>query len=90
RLETGRPSCSTVPPAGPDRRIITVAGIDCSANGFNGRATVPVREFFKIFLTEPITEDDAIYGEIIGSASEAGTGAVGTGGIVRDVVQLYR
>jgi hypothetical protein len=96
RAETGRPTCSPHQ-AGPDRRVITVAGIDCAANNIQGSANnVPVREFFKIFLTEPVGTDGAnppsfdIYGEIVGSASEEGTGAVGTGGIVRDVVQLYR
>ncbi len=97
RAETGRPICSGSTPAGPDRRVIIVAGIDCAANSIRGAASdVPVREFFKIFLTEPVGQDGSspprldIWGEIIGSASETGTGATGSGGIVRDVVQLYR
>ncbi|MDX5350923.1 MAG: pilus assembly protein TadG-related protein [Paracoccaceae bacterium] len=91
RAETGLPQCSTSQPAPPDRRIITVAGIDCEANEIRGRATnVPVREFFKIFLTEPVQQDFGIWGEIVGSASEAGEGGEGIGGLVRDVVQLYR
>lgn len=96
RAETGRPTCSPHM-AGPDRRIITVAGIDCAANNIQGSANnVPVQEFFKIFLTEPVGQTGTnppsfdMYGEVVGSASEEGTGAVGTGGIVRDVVQLYR
>jgi Flp pilus assembly protein TadG len=96
RPETGRPTCSPHR-AGPDRRIITVAGIDCTANPIRGSANnVPVQEFFKIFLTEPVRQTGSnppsfdMYGEIVGSASEVGTGAGGTGGIVRDVVQLYR
>ncbi|WP_431298240.1 pilus assembly protein TadG-related protein [Tabrizicola sp. BL-A-41-H6] len=91
RAETGRPTCSGAAPAGPDRRIITVAGIDCAANNIRGAANnVPVKEFFKIFLTEPVDSGNNIWGEVVGSASEEGTGAIGTGGIVRDVVQLYR
>lgn len=90
RAESGLPTCSTRPPAPPDRRIITVAGIDCAANGIRGSASnVPVKEFFKIFLTEPVV-DFQIYGEIVGSASFAGEGAQDIGGLVRDVVQLYR
>ncbi len=96
RAETGRPTCSPHR-AGPERRVITVAGIDCAANPIQGRTLdVPVREFFKIFLTEPVRQTGSnppsfdIYGEIVGSASEVGTGAEGVGGIVRDVVQLYR
>ena len=91
RAETGLKTCSGAPAASPDRRIITVAGIDCEENAIRGAANnVPVREFFKIFLTEPVDADNNIWGEVVGSASEIGTGAVGTGGIVRDVVQLYR
>jgi hypothetical protein len=91
RSETGRPACSSQPYAPPDRRVITVAGIDCEANSIRGAASnVPVEEFFKIFLTEPVDDDMNIWGEIVGSASEVGTGAEGVGGLVRDVVQLYR
>ncbi|MBA3910765.1 MAG: hypothetical protein C0524_13030 [Rhodobacter sp.] len=92
RAETGLPVCSgSATSAPPDRRVITVAGIDCEANNIRGAASnVPVKEFFKVFLTEPVGEDMSIWGEIIGSASEIGTGAGGTGGLVRDVVQLYR
>ena len=91
RSETGRPVCSNQTPAPPDRRVITVAGIDCGEHNIRGAADdVPVKEFFKIFLTEPVDAGMNIWGEIIGSASEVGTGAGGTGGLVRDVVQLYR
>ncbi len=91
RLETGRPTCSAQPYAPPDRRVITVAGIDCAANNIRGAASnVPVEEFFRIFLTEPVDASMNIWGEVVGSASEIGTGAGGTGGLVRDVVQLYR
>lgn len=97
RAETGLPSCSGSSPASPDRRVIIVAGIDCVGNSIRGASTnVPVHEFFKIFLTEPVGQDGSspptldIWGEIVGSASAAGTGASGAGGLVRDVVQLYR
>lgn len=95
--ETGLPSCSHAAPAGPDRRVIIVAGVDCAANEIKGAATgIPVKEFVKVFLTEPVGQDGTsppqldIWGEVIGSASNGGTGATGVGGIVRDVVQLYR
>lgn len=91
RSETGRPVCSNQRAAPPDRRVITVAGIDCGEHNIRGAAEdVPVKEFFKIFLTEPVDADMNIWGEVIGSASEIGSGAGGTGGLVRDVVQLYR
>ena len=95
--ETGLPSCSHAAPAGPDRRVIIIAGVDCAANEIKGAATgIPVKEFVKVFLTEPVGQDGSsppqldIWGEVIGSASNGGTGATGVGGIVRDVVQLYR
>lgn len=90
RRETGLPTCSSSEPAPSERRILTVAGIDCAANGIRGSASnVPVREFYKIFLTEPV-DGFGIYGEIVGSASDPGAGGEGIGGRVRDVVQLYR
>ncbi|MCE5972025.1 pilus assembly protein TadG-related protein [Sinirhodobacter sp. WL0062] len=95
RAETGLPTCSNQTPAGPERRVIIAAGVDCTANPVSGAAVdVPVQEFFKIFLTEPVGDDGTspptvgIWGEIIGSASDGSGG--GTGGLVRDVVQLYR
>ncbi len=97
KSETGLPSCSNSTPADPDRRVIIVAGVNCEDNPIKGSATnVPVQEFIKMFLTEPVGADGStppkldIWGEVIGSASVGGTGATGTGGIMRDVVQLYR
>ncbi len=93
--ENGRPQCSNNQSSDPDRRVVIAAGIDCAANSINGAATnVPVKEFFKIFLTEPVGDDGTspprvdIWGEIIGSAG--GLGAGGNSGTFRDVVQLYR
>lgn len=93
--ETGLAQCSTSTPAGPERRVVVAAAIDCVANPINGAATgVPVKEFIEVFLTEPVADDGVtpptvdIWGEVIGKVQE-GTGA-GATGIFRDVVQLYR
>ena len=93
--ETGLPQCSTQDPAGPERRLIIAAGIDCVANPIAGAEVgVPVKEFVEIFLTEPVADDGNspptvdIWGEVVGPADK-GTGA-GNTGIFRDVVQLYR
>lgn len=95
--ETGLPICAKSASSNPDRRVIIVAAVDCAENEIKGAETdVPVKEFVKIFLTEPVGEDGStppamdIWGEIIGSASNGGSEDTGTGGIVRDVVQLYR
>jgi hypothetical protein len=96
--ETGRPMCASAAVPDPERRVLVVAGVDCVANPISGNTTgVPVKEYFKIFLTEPVGVDEStspagfsIYGEIIGSAGGGGTGTGGQGGIFRDVVQLYR
>jgi Flp pilus assembly protein TadG len=98
RAETGRPMCSPNQLPDPERRVITVAGVDCAANNISGSATgVPVIEYFKIFLTEPVGVNNStsppgfdIWGEIIGSGGGAGAGTNGVGGSFRDVVQLYR
>jgi len=94
--ENGRPQCSNNQSVDPERRVVIAAGIDCAANAINGAQTnVPVKEFFKVFLTEPAGDDGTspprvdIWVEIVGSAGGSG-GAGGNSGIFRDVVQLYR
>lgn len=92
RAETGRPQCTNKQSADPDRRVVIAAGVDCTANPIAGRATgVPVNEFVRLFLTEPVANEPgdsfSIYVEVVGSAE---TGSSGTGGIFHDVVQLYR
>ena len=98
RSESGLPQCNTNPAkTGARRRVVIAAGIDCDANPINGAEVgVPVAEFFEVFLTEPVGDDGAspptldLWVEVIGSAGGNGYGAAGTGGIFRDVVQLYR
>ncbi|MEX0300881.1 MAG: pilus assembly protein TadG-related protein [Leisingera sp.] len=94
--ETGRPVCSPNQSSDSYRRVVIAAGIDCTANPVSGSATdVPVQEFVKVFLTEPVGDDGAspptldIWGEVVGSAG-GGAGGTGDVGIFRDVVQLYR
>ncbi|MCV2878012.1 hypothetical protein OE699_04030 [Sedimentimonas flavescens] len=97
----GYKTCTNVAPAGPDRRVLIIAAVDCSA-GFNGASVnqigVPVIEFFKVFMLRPVaplpgTGNEGkfdIYGEVIGPVDAGGTGSNGIGGIIRDMVQLYR
>jgi hypothetical protein len=73
------------------------AAIDCNAYPLGGAAEdVPVEEFVKLFLTEPVGDDGLspptldIWAEVIGSAGGDGSGNGDDGGIFRDVVQLYR
>ncbi|EYD76710.1 hypothetical protein Rumeso_01668 [Rubellimicrobium mesophilum DSM 19309] len=99
RPENGRPQCFQPPKTGytapdADRRVIVAAGIDCGANPVGGRTTgVPVKEFFRVFLTEPVRANGTtpptfdILGEIVGSAGGAGSTEDDQ---FRDVVQLYR
>ena len=92
RSESGRPQCSTQQSPDPDRRVVVAAAIDCTANPINGNATgIPVNEFVKLFLTEPVgsTNTFDMYVEVVGSA-QSGSGGSGQGGIFHDVVQLYR
>lgn len=97
--ETGLPICSThsATPAGPERRVVIAAGIDCGTNPINGREVgVPVEAFLEVFLTEPVGDDGAkpptldMYVEVLDVAGGDGYGSSGPGGIFRDVVQLYR
>ncbi|WP_114284101.1 TadE/TadG family type IV pilus assembly protein [Candidatus Halocynthiibacter alkanivorans] len=95
--ETGRAQCSSNQSNNPERRIVIAAAIDCNANPINGAEVgVPVEEFFKLFLTEPVGQDGAtppnvdIWAEIVGSAGGSGAGAGAIASRFRDVVQLYR
>ena len=96
--ESGLPVCSSATPARPDRRLIVAAGIDCAANNIKGAATnVPVQEFVLMFLTQPAGNYGAttpptvdIFAEVVGRIDSDGAGTGGTGGVFRDLVQLYR
>jgi len=64
-----------------DRRILTVALIDCVAGSVNGTAkNIKVKKWVDVFLVEPSlarsrTSHDQIYGEIIGEAAKPGGGS---------------
>lgn len=100
--ETGRPQCSANVSPDPDRRVVIAAAINCDTNGdgspdFNGRSSsIPVEEFFRLFLTQPVGTNGSspptldLWAEVVGSAGGAGAGSSNKGGIFRDVVQLYR
>lgn len=59
-----------------DRRVLTVAAVDCT--GFNGKSTANVKSWVDVFLVEPsldrttpyATQKAQIYGEIIGVAKQ--------------------
>lgn len=101
----GSPYCSPtggITPGGsnPDRRRLSVAVVNCTANGVNGNSTnLPVTKWLDVFLVEPVlkrsktyksgTEADEIYVEVV---AEAGTGSNGAAGQVvrRDVPYLVK
>ncbi len=93
RSETGRAQCATQPSSDPDRRTFIAAAINCDDNPVAGRAeNVPVQEFVKVFLIQPLEEstgsDFDIYVEVVEKVGGAGTST--EEGIFRDVVRLYR
>jgi len=84
----GTPQCSAgqgygagqIPDATtPDRRRISVAVVNCLANGVKGNSTgVPVEKWIDVFLVEPSinrarTNDGDIYVEIIGETVNGGS-----------------
>ncbi|ODT91753.1 MAG: hypothetical protein ABS86_02165 [Sphingobium sp. SCN 64-10] len=101
----GAPYCSPsggLTPGGstPDRRRLSVAVVNCTANGVNGNSTnLPVEKWLDVFLVEPVlkrdktyktgTASDEVYVEVIG---ETGTGSNGTAGQVvqRNVPYLVK
>lgn len=97
RDELGIAQCSSNVSPNPERRVLIAAAIDCEANPINGAATnVPVAEFVEVFMTNPVGTGVGspasfdLWVEVIGSAGVAGYTSAGTGGVFRDVVQLYR
>lgn len=91
KAETGAPACNTTGPAGPERRLIIAAGIDCETNNVGGNpSNVPVQMFVEMFMTEPsgtTGNDSNIWLEEVRRMDVAGSAA---NGIIRDFVQLYR
>lgn len=97
RAETGRPMCSPHQSDNPERRIVIAAGVDCVTYPINGQENdIPVAEFVRLFLTEPVGQDGStppvvdIWAEVVGSAGGEGAGTSAEDGLFRDVVQLYR
>lgn len=95
----GQPYCSpnagVVPSATvPDRRVLTIAVVNCTAQGVQGRTpNVHVTKWVDMFLVEPSlprarTEKSDVYGEIIRETT-LGSGGGTTGNTVkRDVPYL--
>ena len=86
---TGRAHYATSWSPDPDRRVLIAAGVDCAAHEdeLSGQASgIPVEEFVRLFVTEPVGDpnDPSIFTEVIGSAARDGSGAV------RDLVELVR
>ena len=81
----GRPVCSQTEgygsglvPGGtnPDRRRLSVAVINCSANGVNGNSTaVPVKRWIEVFLVEPSLNRGSVSPSAAGQPGRDGTGA---------------
>lgn len=99
--EDGRPQCSTSPPQVPvagdlstDRRIVTMAVINCLEHGVAGSITVPAEGYLNGFLTEPVNDipSDPDRGDII--LEVVGSSDNGAGGIApvrsRDWVEVVR
>ena len=95
--ESGLATCAPAPSADVNRRVLIAAAIDCQTNPIGGAATnIPVEEFVKIFITEPVgyasgAFDDSdkfdIHVEVVGSAETVDEVA---GAKVRKVVRLQR
>jgi Flp pilus assembly protein TadG len=101
RQETGLATCyanGAVPtPAGPERRLVTAAVINCDGDqGLPNQGlvqNVPALKFVQLFMTEPA--DSRIGGNVVSAwFEEVGEVVPGTPGLdgasVHDVVQLYR
>lgn len=80
--ENGNPTCSSAPPVSSDtldRRILTVAVINCLQNQIKGNTNgVPVTAFARMFMTEPVglCVSDDLYAEILSAAPPSNIGSV--------------
>jgi len=78
----------------PDRRVLTVAVINCAAEGVNGRRTgVHVTKWVDVFLIEPSldrvrTSAKDVYVEVIGETTLGGGGGTASNTVKRDVPYL--
>ena len=99
--ERGEPFCSSSAPVSPvagdlstDRRIITMAVINCVEYSVQGRSNVPAEAYMNGFLTEPVntTPGDPEKGDIV--LEVVGSSVIGNGGIAavrtRDWVEVVR
>jgi Flp pilus assembly protein TadG len=77
---SGEPPAVTPGPTSPDRRLLTVAVINCAADNVGGHTTgMHVKKFVDIFLTQPSlartngirTDNSDIYVEIVGATANA-------------------
>jgi Flp pilus assembly protein TadG len=80
----------------PDRRRVSVAVVNCSANGVKGNVTgVPVEKWIDVFLVEPSlsrerTSDGDMYVEVIGESVAGGSGSTAGQVIRHDVPYLIK
>ncbi len=93
RSETGLPQCHQSIVDDVDRRTFIAAAVNCVDNPFSGSAkNVPVQEFVKIFLIQPLEassgSDFDIYVEVVEKVG--GTGFSSIDAKFREVVRLYR
>ena len=99
--DNGNPQCyqNTIPPTPSqltqrqfDRRVLTVAVIDCIANNVQGNqsGSVPVKTYLSTFMTESVAQppDADLYLEIVGSSNAGGAGPVPV--TLNDWVELVR
>lgn len=88
--ENANPQCNTqTPAAGPDRRVISIAVVNCIASGVTGQTpNLDVAKWIELFITEPMGADGGnnfLYGEIIGEAIAGQTKE----DVIKFVPQLY-
>jgi Flp pilus assembly protein TadG len=101
----GKPVCSPTQGYGlgqvpdnttPDRRRISVAVVNCTANGVKGNSVdVPVEKWIDVFLVEPSlqrnrTNDGDMYVEVIGESLAGGSGSTAGQVIRHDVPYLIK
>ena len=85
--EIPTPACFKAPVGTADRRIISVAVVNCLSQGISGNSNKIVfpNSYAEFFLTRPVDQTGVIYAEFIKFVTPKTPGAK-----IHQIVQLYR
>jgi hypothetical protein len=81
------PTCTGVTPGSADRRLISVAIVDCKSQNISGNSAKVVfsKQYAEFFLVRPVADDGIIWAEFVRFMTPASDGSK-----LKQIVQLVR